>query len=126
MTATKRQKIIALRKSIKKWQDIVNGVDMDMGAINCECCHEYGANDHCLGCPIAEYAGNSHCEDTPYALFIAHIVSCEPGFNECGCNLIVNIPPADGDPIDQYCPEARGLALDELAYLKLILKELME
>lgn len=62
----------ALRGSIRKWEKIVDGTEMDRGLDNCPLCRifhgvfrtddKYG----CFGCPVAEAVYDTCCEGTPY------------------------------------------------------------
>ena len=59
---------IALRKSIRKWQKIVNGTGVDNGTDNCALCAEFHA-ENCTGCPIKEITHEQCCNGTPYELW---------------------------------------------------------
>lgn len=56
--------LIALRLSIKKWDRISRGVDIDMGSDNCALCHAF-ARLSCQGCPV-EDATKAGCDVGPY------------------------------------------------------------
>ena len=59
----------ALRGSIEKWEAIVAGTGMDLGAANCPLCALFRAAD-CSGCPVAKAAGRPDCSNTPYIAWI--------------------------------------------------------
>ena len=60
----------ALRGSILKWQKIVKGTGVDLGAENCPLCMKFMDDDifDCGRCPVA-LAGHDSCQDTPYELY---------------------------------------------------------
>ena len=60
-----KQPETALRASIKKWEDIVAGIEVDKGASNCALCKLY-ISDGCAGCPVAIATGKKYCHGTPY------------------------------------------------------------
>lgn len=55
----------ALKGSIKKWQDIVDGIGVDKSASNCPLCLLF-IDDDCNGCPVMRRTGATYCEETPY------------------------------------------------------------
>jgi len=63
---------LALRKSIKKWEDIVAGVGEDKGVENCALCERFYKRDSakCNSdgelCPVAEATGEPFCNNSPY------------------------------------------------------------
>lgn len=66
--------LIALRGSIKKWEDIVAGIGLDKGEDNCPLCklfHERFryTGSHCDGCPVSEKTGDMSCSGSPYAAY---------------------------------------------------------
>lgn len=66
----KPQTLKALRGSIKKWEDIVNGTGIDKYADNCPLCARFHPME-CVRpdgeeCPVAA-AGHWYCSRTPYA-----------------------------------------------------------
>ena len=69
----------ALRGSIRKWQKVVNGKGIEMGADNCPCCKIWWADKDCEGCPIREFTGSTDCGDTPYAQWITSISPDQDG-----------------------------------------------
>lgn len=63
----------ALRGSIAKWEAIVAGTGVDLGAENCPLCRKFNPDlrddhldDGCQGCPVREYTGENFCRSTPY------------------------------------------------------------
>jgi hypothetical protein len=55
----------ALEGSVKKWQDIVDGVREDEGSDNCSLCSLF-VKEACIGCPVYEYTGFKYCDGSPY------------------------------------------------------------
>lgn len=61
--------LAALEDSIKKWEDIAVGADVDLGVLNCPLCdifYKPGNVNICDGCPVREHTGLSGCRGTPY------------------------------------------------------------
>ena len=64
--------LIALKRSIKKWERIVEGTGVDRGADNCALCKRFLKNTEkpCLNgqeqCPVYKRAGLYGCCNTPY------------------------------------------------------------
>lgn len=62
--------LTALRRSIKKWEDVAAGTGTDRGSTNCALCQEFLVprnGDHtCSGCPVMVRTGVGYCEATPY------------------------------------------------------------
>ncbi len=59
----------ALRGSVAKWQQIVDGEGMDLGTYNCPLCLEFYDGEEsgdCDGCPVAAKTGTQYCNRTPY------------------------------------------------------------
>jgi hypothetical protein len=65
------QTLEALKGSIKKWEDIVNGTAVDDGPRNCPLCALFH-NLYCYGCPVSEVSGDSCCNNTPYEDWCDH------------------------------------------------------
>ena len=63
----------ALRGSIQKWRNIVNGIETDKGSDNCPLCWIFifnkGNNEPCHGCPVRERTGYTGCKNTPYTYY---------------------------------------------------------
>jgi len=78
MKPSKRQ-ANALKKSIKKWEAIVDGTEADNGSDNCELCQKYVAADFnnikndCKSCPVFLTVGVKYCRDTPYPEWAKYI-----------------------------------------------------
>ena len=60
-----KKQIRALNGSIKKWEKIVAGTDVDRGTLNCPCCKNWYKNE-CNRCPIAIFNDSCECLHTPY------------------------------------------------------------
>lgn len=65
----------ALRGSIQKWRDILDGTDQDEGAQNCPLCKEFYDRTNpddpeddaeCFGCPVRNATGEPACAGSPY------------------------------------------------------------
>lgn len=59
----------ALKGSIKKWEGIVAGTDVDDGDKNCPLCAEFldqPFKEFCEGCPVSAATGLDDCIGTPY------------------------------------------------------------
>lgn len=63
----------ALERSIKKWERIILGRDVDKGMENCALCKKFADKEdyltECEGCPVYEKTGQTHCRNTPYENF---------------------------------------------------------
>lgn len=64
----------ALRLSIKKWEEIVAGTGVDLGALNCALCKRFNTGPNlCMDggeyCPVAIDAQAIGCQNTPYIDF---------------------------------------------------------
>ena len=63
----KKETLKALKKSIQKWTDIVNGEGMDSGTRNCPLCQKFNKGDYpCRDCPVEKFTGFKYCIETPY------------------------------------------------------------
>lgn len=77
-----QETLTALLGSIQKWQNIVDGKDIDRGCKNCPLCHKFNKDwndiDHgpyepdeelrnCEGYPVYQRTGKSNCAGSPYA-----------------------------------------------------------
>ena len=61
--------LVALKKSVKHWQenfDSNNYLDIMIYDDDCPLCHLFGADDDCKGCPIRDYTGKPNCQKTPW------------------------------------------------------------
>lgn len=58
----------ALKGSIKKWKEIIDGTVEDNGPDNCPLCKKFYENN-CKGCPVKNKTGHSLCNGTPYDLW---------------------------------------------------------
>ena len=61
---TSKRALTALKGSIVKWSDIMNGDGVDEGPDNCPLCMLYFPD--CDKCPICIETGEICCEKTPY------------------------------------------------------------
>jgi hypothetical protein len=63
----KKTTLIALKKSIKKWEEIVEGTGDDNGRDNCALCELFFFQDnYCEGCPVYQFTSETGCKNTPY------------------------------------------------------------
>lgn len=59
--------LAALRGSIKKWEKIVKGTEVDVGHDNCPLCRLFLRNwGGCRDCPVGKNTGRSFCGGSPY------------------------------------------------------------
>lgn len=56
----------ALKGSIKKWEGIVAGTEVDRANHNCPLCQQFWDDGRCTKCPVRKATGVPVCEDTPY------------------------------------------------------------
>lgn len=67
----------ALEGSIRKWEQIVQGSESDLGGQNCPLCAEFADKSGedaegneiggCFGCPVRKATGWDQCQHTPYS-----------------------------------------------------------
>lgn len=72
--------IEAIKGSIRKWEDIRTGIQVDEGHRNCALCltfctaakHADGSafRYHCDKCPVGIFTGKGGCKDTPYTTYV--------------------------------------------------------
>lgn len=93
--------LLALKESIKKWEQIVAGTGQDEGSQNCALCFLY-YKSACLGCPVRERSGGLFCAKTPYVAWRQHHK---------------NVHYKVEFPLKVECPECRRLAARELGFL---------
>ena len=53
----------SLKESIKKWESIICGNEVDKGRTNCALCITFPL---CIGCPVTYYTKEYDCDGTPY------------------------------------------------------------
>ena len=107
MKLSKRQ-TWALKKSIKKWEDIKNVKgSVDGGCDNCQLCILYNDNG-CKACPVALKVVDIGCSSTPYFAWQQHFRTGHNSFNYY---------------VRKDCDECKKLCNDELDFLKSILEE---
>lgn len=58
--------LIALKKSIKHWEDNVKAETVDQASISSWDCALCRAFEGCEGCPVMESTGDPQCDGTPY------------------------------------------------------------
>lgn len=58
----------ALKGSIRKWEQIRDGLIQDEGVRNCPLCKLFHHID-CLGCPVQQRTGHMRCAGSPYEDF---------------------------------------------------------
>lgn len=93
---------LELEGSIDKWKRVLNGSDIEKGAINCPLCQKYLRGiGSCLGCVVHQKTGKPSCYSTPYEQWERH----------------------QGIAHDQYinrsvqCPECKEIAQAEIDFL---------
>jgi hypothetical protein len=74
----------ALKGSIEKHENILDGSERDEGTKNCPLCQLFH-NDRCEGCPIFEKTGFQGCEGTPYEDWDEHQDEAHSGDNTVQC-----------------------------------------
>ena len=64
-----RKALIAVNGSIKKWEGIEIGTEIDLGMDNCALCQEFFVDERgifCKNCPVFKFTGDGYCENSPY------------------------------------------------------------
>jgi len=102
--------IMALNKSIKKWEKIQrNHSVIDKGILDCGLCkqfHEFYTNKlYCTDCPVYRYTNKYKCKGTPYEEWSEHHKLIHPYKSR-------NI----------QCRECAELVVEEIDFLKSIRK----
>lgn len=77
-----KETLKALRESIVKWENILDGTGVDDGEENCPLCKLY-FEGWCVHCIIFEETGESECVKTPYRKWMEHQDKCH-GDKEIG------------------------------------------
>lgn len=62
----------ALKQSLQKWENIVEGTEIDRGPYNCPLCEVFWATYNCNGCPVSKDTGQLCCVGTPYDAWEDH------------------------------------------------------
>jgi hypothetical protein len=105
----------ALKGSIKKWEAIIAGTEVDGGTENCPLCQMFHnksySSSYCNNCLIYEKTKRKYCDGTPYEKWASHHASCHD----------IYFPPFI---IVRRCKKCRKLAKKELDFLKNLLKEM--
>ena len=97
----------ALKKSIKKWEKIVNEEGVDWG-LDCSLCKLFIENN-CVDCPVYIKTKMRSCIGTPYAEWVHHQRDSHVDeFTEA---------------YEIECPKCKELARKELEFLKSLLPE---
>jgi len=110
----------ALKKSIEKWEKIVNGKEGDLGSLNCALCGVFITKDkRCVGCPVYMKTGEPLCRETPYIDWLKHHAYRHFNVLLGDCNVMLT-------PCVVECPECKRLAQEELEFLKSLLSEKKE
>lgn len=96
---------VVLNESIKHWEDIRDGKDIEDGRKNCSLCKVFYANgNYCANCPICEEELNrSNCTNTPYVDWIKHFAHDHPLYK--GEHRII-------------CERCQEIAQEEVDFLK--------
>jgi len=71
----KKETIIALRGSIRKWDLIAQGIGLNEGGSNCPLCKMFcrgggWSTGDCKECPVFLVTKNTQCGGTPYTEFV--------------------------------------------------------
>jgi hypothetical protein len=93
----KKKTLDALKGSIRKWEQIRDGLIEDQGTHNCPLCKLFHAFE-CVGCPIQQHTGQKGCVGSPYE-----------AYNDIYFD--------DGDDEDSNPEHKKKLAQDELDFL---------
>ncbi len=71
MKYTKKQRVNATYKTLRKWENRVVGSIIDDRSLyydnTCGFCRLFSDNRHCKGCPVAFHSGDYACDNTPYS-----------------------------------------------------------
>lgn len=96
----------ALKKSIKKWENVAYYNGADQGVHNCALCKEFifGKSISCVKCPVYIRTHSKYCNNTPYEDWIDH--------QKLKHSLKDN---------KAWCEECKKLAIAELEFLKSLL-----
>lgn len=67
-----RKALIAVNGSIKKWEGIELGSEIDLGMDNCALCQEFFTTKKaifCKNCPVFKFTGDRYCRNSPYIVW---------------------------------------------------------
>ena len=113
----KSKRIYAIEGAIAKWKLIAYDGGTDRGTTDCALCQLYHVPKHsieyCIGCPVYQHTGETWCRSTPYEQW-SRIV--KGGYNASSLNDL------SGEKLNI----AKEIAIDELNFLKMILKKEMK
>lgn len=96
----------AIQGSIRKWEDIITGKARDKGFANCPLCEKFFRCRY-EGCPVSRKTGETNCRKTPYETWCSHHKFAHR------TQIRKTI----------HCPDCAGLALDEIKFLKEVLRD---
>lgn len=111
----------ALKKSIRKWKDIVDHKGGDKGTQNCALCHYFMGRaaeksseedvGECEGCPVSGKTGFDLCSGSPYQIWNDHQHRDHEDLDDPKERLSLRIE----------CEECHLLAQEEWEFLKSLL-----
>jgi hypothetical protein len=112
-----KETLRALKGSIKKWESIIRGKEIDKGTDNCALCKLFCSDDEmCTNngthCPIYDRTTYTGCEGSPYDEWSEHQSDCHEA---CA---------PDGSKIE--CGVCERIAKSELKFLKSLLPKKKE
>ena len=99
-----KETLKALKGSIEKWENIVDGKDVDNATEDCPLCQLFWDED-CESCPVCKKTGRNECSNTPYVKWRLHHIEKHYGYT----------------PLRNECPECKEIAIEELNFLKSLL-----
>ena len=103
--------LTALKKSIIKWQKIVDGEGLDSGKSNCALCEVfYYKGIGCYPCPVSLKAKEPFCANTHYVAWSKHQGKTHDIDWSCCARKV-----------HENCSECLKIAKDELKFLKSLL-----
>lgn len=91
----------ATKGSIKKWDDIAAGTEIDRGHANCPLCQKFPS---CDGCPVRLKTGQRSCGGSPYEEWTRHVLEFHKFYKPI---------PNGGD-----CSTCKELAEKEVEFLR--------
>lgn len=90
----------SIKKSIKHWEDIRDGNDVEISNLSCSLCQTYIS---CVRCPIGIYTDEDGCKNTPFMEWHYHFDNAHPLYE--GDHRVI-------------CEECQELAQKEVDFLK--------
>lgn len=67
-----KEALDALRRSIKHWEENVEGKTNSFGPWDCALCGVFGPHD-CKGCPVMKKTSGLDCQNTPWEKLNEHV-----------------------------------------------------